>query len=245
MHPVIEIIKERARTNSKPLQRLDKSIVCLIIEGGGMRGIVSAGMLTALEYLGFKNSFDAVYGASAGSVNGAFFISDQAAYGTTIYYENINNENFIKNKMGIVEGLIFNKPIMNLSYLYDEVMVKEKILDWKKVIDSPIKLNVIVSSIDRRRAVNFNNFSTREELFKALYAGSAIPLVAGPPVKINNENYWDASIYESIPIKSALAAAPDGTPVYLLVLRTRPDGVSKGTPSFFTKNYIAKKWTMY
>ena len=53
-----------------------------------MRGIVSAGMVTALEHLALRDVFDAVYGASAGAMNGAYFVAGQAAYGTTIYYEN-------------------------------------------------------------------------------------------------------------------------------------------------------------
>src|SRR5437762_13550 len=91
-HPVIELILDRARSRSQPLKRVDGFKLGLAIEGGSMRGVVSAGMVTALEYLQLLNVFDSVYGSSAGAFNGAFFVANQAAYGTTIYYENINNE---------------------------------------------------------------------------------------------------------------------------------------------------------
>lgn len=42
-----------------------------------MQGIISAAMCLQLSRLGLKNTFDAVYGASAGAINGAYFIAGQ------------------------------------------------------------------------------------------------------------------------------------------------------------------------
>lgn len=53
------------------------SKVALCIEGGGMRGCVNAGALAAMQYLGLDDSVDIVYGSSAGSLMGAYFISKQ------------------------------------------------------------------------------------------------------------------------------------------------------------------------
>lgn len=39
-------------------------------QGGGMRGCVAAGMASCLHFLGLADSFDSVYGASAGSLVG-------------------------------------------------------------------------------------------------------------------------------------------------------------------------------
>ena len=51
--------------------------VGLAIEGGGMRGCVSAGMVAAVSTLGLMDTFDAVYGSSAGSLVGAYAIAGQ------------------------------------------------------------------------------------------------------------------------------------------------------------------------
>ena len=45
--------------------------------------------------MGLSGVFDEVYGCSAGAVNACYFLSGQGAYGTTIYYQNINNRKFI------------------------------------------------------------------------------------------------------------------------------------------------------
>lgn len=237
IHPVISLILERAKNGSMPLKRRDPHKLGLVIEGGGMRGVVSAGMVTALEYLGLRNTFDAVYGSSGGSINGAFFLAEQAAYGTTIYYENINNNNFVKNFLGILIGLLSNKRVMNLEFLLNHVMIKEKVLDWKKVITSPIPLKVVASSLEERKSKVLENFSSRLELFEALRAGATIPIVAGPPVTIKNERLWDASFYESIPVKTA---KNDGC-THIFALLTRPGGELRGRPSFVEKNLIARR----
>lgn len=51
--------------------------VGLAIEGGGMRGCVSAGMIATLYNLDLMDTFDAVYGSSAGSLVGAYAIAGQ------------------------------------------------------------------------------------------------------------------------------------------------------------------------
>ena len=91
---ILDILKRRVATGSRPPHR-DGASVALAVEGGAMRGVISAGMVSALEDLGYVHAFDAVYGASAGAINAAYFLAGQARLGTTIYHEDINNRQFI------------------------------------------------------------------------------------------------------------------------------------------------------
>ena len=52
-HPVVELIRRRAEQRSEPGSRQDAHRLALVVEGGGMRGVVSAGMTSALERLTF------------------------------------------------------------------------------------------------------------------------------------------------------------------------------------------------
>jgi hypothetical protein len=70
-HPVVAALHRRAAEGSLAGARRDGMKIALAIEGGGMRGCVAAGMAAALSELGLLDSFDAVYGASAGSLIGA------------------------------------------------------------------------------------------------------------------------------------------------------------------------------
>jgi predicted acylesterase/phospholipase RssA len=68
MHEVVRVLGERGRAGSRPGERSDGFRVALAVEGGGMRGTISAGMAFALDELGLVSAFDAVYGASAGAI---------------------------------------------------------------------------------------------------------------------------------------------------------------------------------
>jgi len=85
------LLRARASSGSTPGARMDGARIALCIEGGAMRGVVGAGMVTGLEELGLTRAFDAVYGSSAGAICGAYFLASQAAIGASIYSENINN----------------------------------------------------------------------------------------------------------------------------------------------------------
>ena len=76
-HPSIPGCNPYASQGSRAGERQDGIKIALAIEGGGMRGCVAAGMAAALSELGLLESFDAVYGASAGSLIGAYLLSGQ------------------------------------------------------------------------------------------------------------------------------------------------------------------------
>lgn len=78
-HDVLNLLHKRYRSNSLPMSRApdDTAILALSIEGGGMRGAVSGGMAAAIACLGLSNAFDSVYGSSAGSIIGSYFVSRQ------------------------------------------------------------------------------------------------------------------------------------------------------------------------
>ncbi|CAN0077833.1 unnamed protein product, partial [Phaeothamnion confervicola] len=67
-NPVSQALIHRLSVKSMPFARSDGLKIGLAIEGGGMRGCVSAGMASCLHYLGLQPCFDAVYGSSAGSL---------------------------------------------------------------------------------------------------------------------------------------------------------------------------------
>src|SRR5262245_41066333 len=62
---VLDLLRRRAR--SRPPYN-DGASLALCIEGGAMRGVVSAGMVVGLEQLKMLNCFDAIYGSSAGAI---------------------------------------------------------------------------------------------------------------------------------------------------------------------------------
>lgn len=222
-HPVLELLRSRQKDGSLPGQRKDGAKVALVIEGGGMRGVISAGMVTALQYLGLRNVFDVVYGTSAGAINGAYFLSEQAPYGSTIYYDEINNSRFLS-----LSRAILGSPVMKLDFLLDDVMIRRKVLDWRAVICSDIPLKVIATSLSGPATVVLQNFKSRDELLRSLRASINIPFIAGRPISIENELLSDGGILEPIPFRSAIAAGC----THMLVLLTRRGAAVSGKPRY-------------
>ena len=95
---MIALIRARHAEGSRPGERTDGRRLALVIEGGGMRGVVSAGMTAAVEQLGLTDAFDEVHGASAGAFNAAFLIAWQASYlaGLGIDSISLNPDSIVK-----------------------------------------------------------------------------------------------------------------------------------------------------
>ena len=127
-HPVVEAVLSRWKANSKPGQRAygDVKKIALSIEGGGMRGCVSAGATAALNILGIHDTIDVVYGSSAGAMIGAYFISRQFS-GVQIYHDILPSagKRFIdKGKLLFAAGLPgwLNLFLRRKSGSIDEIM---------------------------------------------------------------------------------------------------------------------------
>ena len=142
-----------------------------------MRGVVSAGMVSALEELGLTHAFDAVYGSSAGAINAAYFLAGQARLGTTIYYEDINNARFI-DLLRALRG----RPIVDLAFLLDDVVERRKRLDVDALLAAPSPLTVLATDVRAQAAVALRAFRDRSHAIAALRASATMPVVAGPPV---------------------------------------------------------------
>lgn len=226
---VLELIRQRQAEASTPENRRDRAKLGLAIEGGGMRGVVSAGMVAGLESLGLLNCFDAVYGSSAGAISGAYFVAGQARYGTTIFYQDINNRDFID-----MTRLLGSAPALSLEFLLDHVSENVKPLQWEAVLQSEVPLVIVASSLTDGRAVHLRDFSGKHDLRECLRASARIPVVAGAPVTHRGMRLWDALVFEAIPVH---AAAQDAC-THLVALLTRPISNARRDLSLFDEIVI-------
>lgn len=230
MSSIIDILKQRRARGSRPPHG-DGASVALAVEGGAMRGVISAGMVSGLEELGLAGAFDAVYGSSAGAINAAYFLAGQAALGTTIYYEDINTRDFIDHWRPLR-----GQPIVDLSFVIDEVMVRRKALDVARVLAAPSPLSVLATDVATGRSAVLGGFTSARDLFSALRAGATMPVVAGTPYPHREGRYVDASLSEPIPVPSAEAAGH----THVLALLTRP-GRMHGRASVFDRYFVGPR----
>lgn len=215
-HPVVEVLADRRARGSRPGAREDGHRVALVIEGGAMRGIVSAGMATALEQLGLRDAFDEVHGASAGAFNAAFFIAGQAAYLTALYGAGFGDPQFVSVLRALRGG-----PALDMDFVVSEVWTRHRPLRTEAILDSGIALHCTATDVATAQIADLTDLADAEAIRCALRASGRLPWLAGPPVTFRGRRWLDATLAEAIPVHAALMSA-----THILVLQTRPHGVT-------------------
>jgi predicted patatin/cPLA2 family phospholipase len=213
-HPVLEVLRARRESGSSPGQRTDGARVALAIEGGGMRGVISAAMLTQLEDYGFKDAFDVVYGCSSGGINGAYFLAGETWYPLSIYYDDLTTKQFVDFSRAF-RGL----PILGLDYAFDTVIETVKPLDYEAVLRSKIELVVPITDVDALKTVALRDFASRQELKAALRASAWLPIAMPGTMRMpDGRRAVDGGVLTALPFQLAL---DDGC-THVLSLSTRP-----------------------
>jgi predicted patatin/cPLA2 family phospholipase len=221
-HPVLEVLRERAQGGSRPGRRHDPHRVALVVEGGGMRGVVSAGMTAALERLGLTGCFDLVVGASAGAINGAALIAGVAREGAAAYHGPLASRKFV-NPARALRG----RPVIDVSYVLEYASAGLDAGRHERVLASPIALHCVAVSVETAETVTFSGMRSKTELYDAVLASSRMPWAGGPPVEIEGRRYVDGGLGAAIPVAEALSAGA----THVLALQTRPHGVPRRSAS--------------
>ena len=207
-HAVSELLRRRAAGS-----RDDDARLVLALEGGGMRGAVSAGMAIAIDELGLTSAFDAVYGASAGALNGVWLLSGNPSDGLRPYADPALIRQYIRRS-----NALRGKPVVDTRHLVEELYEHVLPMRWDAVLSNRVRFHPLATDVETGRAVDLGPaIRDRTSLKLALRATTALPLLAGPPVVIDGRRYLDAGLAESIPFHAALAAGA----THVLVLRSR------------------------
>lgn len=220
-HPVRRVLRERREQGSRPGRRTDDAVVGLAIEGGGMRGVVSGGMLTALEDLGYADAFDRVYACSAGAVNGAYFVVGGTWFPLSIYFDDLTDGEFLALRR-VLRGL----GPMNLDYVFDVVLTHRKPLDYRAIIESPQRLHVMVTDIDDLVPLVVGDFESVDDLRSALQASVWLPAAVRGTATFRGHRAIDGGVLLYHPYRAAVL----GGCTHILSLSTKPIGTVPSTP---------------
>jgi len=213
MTPTVrDLLLDRLETGSTPGDRTDNSHVVLAVEGGGMRGAVSSGMLLALEQLGLRNSFDEVVGTSAGAISGAFFVAGRGTSGSALYYTVLNSQRFVDRRRLIRSG-----SVMDLDYLIDEAF-EHTGFTWTELINSDIPLWATVTPASADNTIRLVRVDEDEDQARHVLAATAnLPVLAGGSRAIGEHSYVDGGLLEAVPWNSAIKRGA----THVLVVRSR------------------------
>ena len=178
----------------------------VVLEGGGMRGIYTVGVLDAFTKYNFMPDY--LIGVSAGASNGVSYISRQEgrALRTNINY--IGDRRYLSWSNYIKTGSLFG-----MDFLYEEIPQKLDPFDYESFFENPCDFKVGVTNAETGKAEFYGKDSLRDGA-TVLKASSSIPLVANP-VNYRGNTYFDGGTAAPIPVGEALK---DGCDKVIVVL---------------------------
>ena len=188
---------------------------CIVLEGGGLRGAFTSGVL---EYLLEKEfNFDRVVGVSAGACVGASYLSKQKGRNRKVNVEYPSDKRYMGFRHLVKTGSYFN-----MKFVFEELPLKLVPFDEQAFYKNPSEFDILTTSLNTGNSVVF----TKSEiatigLDKALVASSSIPLLS-KPVDIGGQLFFDGGVSNSIPVKYALSKHEKA-----VVVLTRPRGYRK------------------
>lgn len=204
--------------------------VGLVLEGGGMRALFTAGVLDAL--LDIKElDIDGIVGVSAGALFGVNYVSGQKE--RAIRY----NIKYARDKryMGFYSWITTGNAV-NEEFAFYEIPFKLDVFDQEKFKQSKIDFYVVMTNVESGKP----EYVLIKDVFKQmeyLRATSALPF-ASKIIEINGKKYLDGGISDSIPIDYCEGLGYDK----IILLLTRPKNTHKEDKLNFLYKLVYRKY---
>jgi len=193
--------------------------VGLVLEGGGLRGVYTSGVLRALRDLGLE--FATLTGASMGACNGVNHVAGQWERNRIVNMRYVRDSRWFSWSRWLRTGEAFG-----MEFIYGEVPLRLVPLDFEAFHASPCGWTVSLTDVDTGEAVHVDKDGlTDVELMTVLRAATSLPWI-GNPVEFRGRRLMDGGLVDSIP----LARSESDGHARNLVLLTQPASYRK-TPA--------------
>ena len=187
----------------------------LVLEGGAMRGLFTAGVLDVIMENGLR--FDGVIGVSAGACFGCNCKSGQI--GRVIRY----NKRFARDpRYCSWKSLFTTGDMFGADFCYRELPLELDVFDAATFEANPMEFHVVATDCETGKAVYRRLDKADETAFKWIQASASMPLVSRP-VEIEGRYYLDGGLSDGIPLRYFESIGYGRN----IVITTRPHGYRK------------------
>lgn len=207
-----------------------KNKIGLVLEGGGMRGAFTCGVL---DYL-LDNNIEFPYsiGVSAGAGNGLSYVSKQRGRAKYITIDLMKERQYIS-----ISNLLSKGFLIDMDLLYKEVPNKIYPYDFETYSNSSTEYEIVTTDCNSGKACYFSNQETEKKLVEIARASGSLPYVS-PIVFIDNIPMLDGGLTDSIPVERAFSQGC----TKCVVILTRNKGYRKRKGNFPMPDFIYKKY---
>lgn len=200
----------------------------LVLEGGAMRGMYTAGILDSLLDTNIK--IDGIIGVSAGALFGVNYCSKQKGRSLRYNKKYINDPRYMSLK-----SLLKTGNIVNTEFAYHEMPFKLDPFDEEAYSKSKTDFYAVITNI-RTGQAEYKKIINCSIQIDELRASGSMPFVS-TPVKIDKEEYLDGALADSIPVLKCQEMGYDK----IIVVLTKPLTYrKKKRPAFLAKMYYRK-----
>lgn len=201
----------------------------LVLEGGAMRGLFTAGVLDV--FLDEHIQVDGMVTVSAGALFGVNFPSQQRGRVLRYNLKYLNDKRY----MGL-HSLLTTGNVVNRDFAFYELPFTLDPFDQNQFAQSNIDFWVTLTNVETGEAeyIKINDAFAQME---ALRATSAMPMVS-KMVEVDGQRYLDGGIADSIPLQKTLALGYDK----IILVLTRPLDYRKKPSSTFLFKLLYRKF---
>ncbi|WP_034597467.1 patatin-like phospholipase family protein [Lacrimispora aerotolerans] len=194
----------------------------LVLEGGSLRGVFTAGVLDVLIEQEIELSY--VNGVSAGSMSGMSYISKQSGRTIRVNLDYVRDKRFLSFR-----NMVRNRSIFNFDFLFGELSDTLVPFDYDTFNNSRQIFEVVATRCKTGKPEYFEK-STSEDFISAVKASSSIPVLSSM-ISVNGKKYLDGGC--SMPV--AYQRAIDLGYEKVVVILTREKGYRKPLLDKWTK----------
>ena len=202
----------------------------LVLEGGGMRGVFTSGVLDAM--MRYECYFPYVVAVSAGACNGLSYMSHQPRRARYSNIDMLQKYDYISLKSLLMQGSIFDPNI-----LYERFPNEIVPFDYDAYRNNPATFEVVTTNCLTGRAAYLTEKNDASRLTAIVKASSSLPYVA-QITTVDGIPMLDGGIVDSIPVQRAIET---GHPVNVVVLTRnrgfRSSDLEVKVPKFIYKEY--------
>ena len=188
----------------------DAENIGLVLEGGGMRGVYTSGVLQAFMendiYLPY------VIGVSMGACNAVNYVSRQPERNKIVNIQFVNDKRYLSYFSLITKGELFG-----MDFIFNTIPHELSFFDYDTYDKSQQKNITVVTDCKTGEPVYYEKNELGTEFVKVLQASSSLPFVQ-QPVHYKGRVLFDGGLSDSIPIRKSIA---DGNKKNIVIL-TQP-----------------------
>ena len=202
----------------------------LVLEGGGMRGVFTSGVLDA--FMKHNLYFKYIVAVSAGACNGMSYVSRQPRRARVSNIDYLARYRYIGLRHLVTQGCIFDQEL-----LYDKFPNELLPFDFDEYFKHSQSFEMVTTNCLTGQAMDLSEAHDRQRSLDIVKASSSLPFVS-KIVSVDGLPMLDGGIVDSIPIHRAIETGHDHNVVILTRNKGwRDTGKDRKVPAFIYKNY--------